>query len=204
MFLSKEKMMKKLLILMLVLGLTSVANAALVGVELSVNGVTDGPDNTTYITIAPCDTIVIDVFGPADTGWFGVVAIMGSFPNVTGGEWGDELGPPYDPLCSSYYYEAAGYPKVLPGAGDILAMTRRIEYDDWGYGYELSAASATSVPGGKQFEYLYHCCLPDEVVTIQLWDAYDWALADTIVVTQPEPMTIMLLGLGGLLLRRRK
>jgi hypothetical protein len=92
-----------------------------------------------------------------------------------------------------------------PEAGDDAAFARRYEYADWGYGYELNAAAFVGQPtGGKQFELLYHCCLLDEVVTIQIFDTVEWAVADTIIVTQPEPMTVMLLGLGGVLLRRRK
>ena len=44
-------MMKKLLVLALVLGLTSVSNAALTGIQLSVDGQTDEPGNVTDITI---------------------------------------------------------------------------------------------------------------------------------------------------------
>ena len=208
--------MKKFLILMLVLGLTSMANAVTItvdgNVELSVGGVTDGVMNTTLVDLLVCETLVIDVHGPADGDYSGIVVIMGDpdpHPTTVGGEWGDELGPPYEPMCSSYYYEVEGYPIVYAAAGDHtgetpLAYAQRYEYDDWGWGYEITAASATSVPGGKQFEFLFHCCL-EEDVTIQLYDYWSWNLADTIVVHQiPEPATIALLGLGSMFLMRRR
>jgi len=204
-------MMKKLLILMLVLGLTSMANGILINVngnvQLSVDGATNGFEDTMETTVVVSTELVIDVTGPYDGDYAAVVCIMADpIPQPTGaaGEWGDDLGPTYS---TGYYYVKSGYPIVYAAAGDVgLAFARRYEYDDWGWGYELSAASATHTPGGKQFEMIFHC-VAEVDVTIQLWDSTVWPLtaADTIVVHQiPEPATMLLLSLGGLLLRRRK
>jgi hypothetical protein len=200
-------MMKKLLVLVLVLGLTSVSHAALSGIELSFNGQTDGAGNITETEVMICDEIVIDVHGPAGLDWLGYVIIEGAFPGA-GGEWGDDIGP-WDPMCSGYYYENQAYPIILSGAGDIAKATRYTEVG-WGFGYELIAAQSEGPnPGGVQFELIYHCCGPEtEWVTISLWDdAQGYTTPqDTILIHQtPEPMTVALLGLGGLfLLRRRK
>jgi hypothetical protein len=203
----KEKMMKNLLVLILVLGVTTVATAGL-GLELSVNGVYDGTGNVTAVELPVCQTLVIDVAAPAGLDWGGYIAIMGAYPGA-GGEWGDKLSPVL-PLCSGYYYEDQAYPiihtEVGGGAGD-LSNANRYEYEGWGFGYELGDnQSLGQNPGGTAFEFLYHCCGPQsEYVTINLFDASGEAVEDTIIVHQiPEPMTIALLGLGGLLLRRRK
>lgn len=197
--------MKKLLVLALVLGLTSSASASLEGVELSFGGVTDGAGTVYETEMYICEEVVIDVLGPADLDWMGYVVIAGEWPGA-GGEWGDDIGP-WDPMCSGYYYETEGYPIVYDAAGDVgLAQAVRFEMGGFGFGYNLTAASATSVPGGLQFELLYHCCGPEtEWVTINLLDEMG-GIKDSILIHQtPEPMTIALLGLGGLfLLRRRK
>jgi len=54
--------MKKLLALMLVLSVASVANAALL---ISVGGVVDPPD--TSINLMPSDTVTIDIWGDGQT-----------------------------------------------------------------------------------------------------------------------------------------
>lgn len=208
--------MKKLLVLALVLGLASAANA----MELSIGGQTDGPGNVTTKELYICQEIIIDVYGDADVDYLGYIIINSAVigpGSGAGGEWGDDLGPPWgnpevpEEQCWEYYYQHDGYPIVYEGAGDVgtLALAARYEEDDWGFGYEIQANSATSVPGGLQFEFLYHCCGPEsEYVTITLWEAPNYTTpADTIVIHQyiPEPMTVALLGLGGLfLLRRRK
>ena len=199
--------MKKLLVLALVLGLTSVANAEPIeGLELSFGGATDGAGTVMEVSLPICEEIVIDVYGPADLDWLGYVVINGPIGGGAGGEWGDDLGE-VDPMCSGYYYLAEGYPIQYAAAGDVgLADITRFEMEGFGFGYNVTAASSTSVPGGLQFDLLYHCCGPEsEYVTINLLDATGGVM-DTIVVHQyiPEPMTVALLGLGGLFLLRRR
>ena len=202
--------MKKLLVLALVFSLASVANGALTGVELSVGGEIDGPGNVTEVGDMPiCTYLEIDVHGPAGYNWTGDIFIMGGWPGA-GGEWGDNIGP-WDPECSGYYYENQAYPIITANAG-ADPRVYRAEYAGFGFGYEFDALTfnpeGPQPVGGKQFDFIYHCCGPDtEWVTIELWDASDMSgPQDSILIHQiPEPATIALLGLGGLaLLRRRK
>jgi hypothetical protein len=201
-------MMKKLLVLALVLGLTSSASAALSGIQLSVDGVTNGAGTIQEVTTSISIETVIDVHGPFGYDWLGYIIIEGDPP--AGGEWGDDDATGADIL--NQYYTNQAYPIMHPGAGDedLSGYQRYIEAD-WGWGYELSANSATNVPGGLQFEFIFHCLGPEsEYMIITLWDDAQGYVTpqDTIVLHTgiiPEPMTITLLGLGGLfLLRRRK
>jgi hypothetical protein len=204
-------MMKKLLILMLVLGLATAANATLTGIYLSVNGNTITPGSTTGVTMNVCTTMDVDVGGPANYNWLGYAVIMGP-PGSAGGEWGDNGNVNPNGYPNAGYYINANYPIV--NAGGLGYAHRYVEWngsdDDWGFGYELSAAwpPPTHAPGGTEFDLAYHCSGTGDVL-IQLFDSnvgYDPASAqDTIIVHQiPEPITLTLLGLGGLLLRRRK
>jgi len=53
----------------------------------------------------------------------------------------------------------------------------------------------------------FHCNSAVDGTIYLVGLSYDWELTtvyDSVVIHQPEPMTVALLGLGGLLLRRRK
>jgi hypothetical protein len=72
-------------------------------------------------------------------------------------------------------------------------------------------ATSGSAPAGIYFDdILFHCeAQGDVVVKLYTVDPYFIAatLVDSVIIHQvpiPEPMTVALLGLGGLFLRRRK
>jgi hypothetical protein len=205
--LRRKDTIKKLIILILVLGMAPWANAAF-EFELSVDDLTDGPYNVTEISLEICEELVIGVHGPAGVGGYHYLILEGDFPGA-GGEWGDDLGPPYMPLNSGYYYEKSGYPKTLLDAAGNIAAASRYEEVGWGFGYEMVTADTEgpdNIIGGKEFEFMFHCAGLVGDVTITLWDDNFYGELDTIVIHQvPEPATIVLLALGGLaLLRRRK
>ena len=166
--------MKKLLILMLVLGLASTANAAVV---LSLNGNTD----IDSIEINISDTVVVDIY------------------NTDGGD--------YDTYLDIYYTSEGAYSlsgaTLTANAGD-MSVIKGLEYlagDDCEEYWVVLAQSEGSSTPGSQFEVDIHC---EKALTVYL-ELWAPTLVDTATIYQvPEPMTIALLGLGGLFLRRRR
>ena len=97
---------------------------------------------------------------------------------------------------------------ILDAAGDIGAASAYTEAG-WGTGFELSASmSPTGVPAvaaGSQFGFDYVGAVGD-IATISLFTDPEYITpADSVNVTVvPEPMTVVLLSLGALFLRRRR
>ena len=179
--------MKKLLVLMLVLCMASMASAAL---QISVNGDPEPVDS--QITIAPSEELVLDIHGvlaePAYENWMIVVAaaegsINGGVP-VAGG------------LSAIFPYYYTNY--FLGYAGLDVAGSSAVS----GVAADLGALDGLLVDG-----LMFHCeALGDALVTLYTsQDTVDWVAVDSVIIHQiPEPMTMALLGLGGLFLRRRK
>ena len=166
-------MMKKILVLFLVLGMASAANAMLIKVD-------DQEGDSFEVNIKSTITVVSE----DASSWLGYLIIeeggAGSLENVV----------------------------ILDAAGDIGAASAYSEAG-WGTGYELSASmSPTGVPAtaaGSQFSFDYVGSVGD-IATISLFTdpEYTTPAASVNVTVVPEPMTIVLLGLGALFLRRRR
>jgi hypothetical protein len=163
--------MKKLLILALVFGMTSLASAA---ISL------DGPTS-----INEGDTVSIGI------------------NNLDGGDY---LAYMNISLISQGGF-SLGTPALTGLAGDISGVGVPYEYAG-GHEIEVTLAQSTGTSApGVQFTWDLTCLKAGVAVTIELWDAADFsAPVDVLTIAQvPEPMTIALLGLGGLfMLRRRK
>jgi len=174
--------MKRLLVLLMVLGLAASAQAQL---SLSVNG-SEAPDE---ITLSVSDTIMIDVTSGDLTQWSGYLELV---------DWGN-----WDPVPgwqAPLQGEWVGGMNIYAAAGE-LAVARANEQGYTGTWF-LNAGGLT-IAAGKQFDIEYHCKDATDV-SITLY-ASDWStVIDRMKIVQPEPMTIALLGLGGLFLRRRR
>ncbi len=187
--------MKKLLILMLVASLSALANGQMM-LSISVNGNPEPLDS--YYVLVPSDTLMLDVY--ASPGW------------VTGGPDDKYWAIVTDPHCAT----VSGGVAVIPPAPDMSMILPTADWDEVfpGEGGVFgsiagSPSSPSPAPSGTYFdEILFHCESNNGDTLIQLWTTLDFEtfnLEDVVIIHQiPEPATIALLSLGGLLLRRKQ
>jgi hypothetical protein len=156
---------------------------------ISVDGVVDPPDSS--VNILPSDIVIIDIWsdgqtkagpkfltieGPGTLDWSGAIRNY---------EVNDDPPGPYQ--------------DSIPGdPGVFVALGPRLLID-----LALPTPGAT-VPEGTVIDLIEMHCDGLEDVILTLWDTDETTILDTQVIHQPEPMTIALLGLGGLFLVRRK
>lgn len=165
--------MRKMLVLILVLGLASAANAMLITVD-DQEGESFEVDLTTTITVVSEDA----------SSWLGYIIVeeggAGSLENAV----------------------------ILNAAGDLGAAAAYTEAG-WGTGFELSASMGPTadpaIAAGSQFSFDYVGAVGDTAtISLFLDPEYTTPVASVTVTVVPEPMTVILLSLGGLFLRRRR
>jgi hypothetical protein len=201
-------MMKKLFVLMLVLGLATVVNAV-PGYSLKI-AITSGPG------VAPAQGDYYDAVDsevtllPSQTLWIGIYnGIQGTQEN--GGQQGAFLlgikRPPanatWTGLWTKYVPPLVGTPGtpdndylgVLDFEGSIGLL------DTWDI--VLTNGNPAEFQGVGVLDAKELLCQTSNPAIVMLLDS-DGGIIDTITINIPEPMTISLLGIGGLLLRRRK
>jgi len=157
--------MKKLLVLVLVLGMVSVGSAAVI-------------DTITVTYAGDTFTVTSSAVQEVDLG-------LGNDPIDGGHSW-------YSDAVVLTAAGGLGYATVYPG-----------DYD--GIDFGTLSGGGFAVGAGDWITFTYTG--PRELNGNVIFDFYDYAVGydpiGTITAT-PEPMTIALLGLGGLFLRRRK
>jgi hypothetical protein len=187
--------MKKLLVLALVLSMATMASAALT-LQLSVNGDKEPLDSMIVVTEVPSGILTLDIWTTAmiapgiGEGYFAVLAqtqgasIMGGYTNFPGD--------------MAIYDDAAGSGLLVP------------EGMNGPFGAIGLAVSASIAAGSTLFDgIIFHCEGMGDVI-VSLFEINGdtgeiIAPLDSVVIHQiPEPLTLGLLGLGGLFLRRRK
>jgi hypothetical protein len=166
--------MKKFLFLLLVVGMASAANAAVVGLSVDGVNVSDGTEG-----IGSAQTITLYVVSDTDNyPWLMEVSVLQADATL-------------------------GTPTPTANAGGLAGV---IDYSGGGlWDYELTTAGAPgSVKAGQQW-YMNLTSIGDlgDVFTVNL-GPYGEAPVHSIDFFVPEPVTLALLGLGGLFVLRRR
>jgi hypothetical protein len=188
--------MKKLLILMLVLGLATAASATITAIAPVVTR------NVSWDIVGPAGseqligTNALGVTGnPANPG-YGV-----GYGNSGGGAQFVMGIAPAGPFPTTYPGSVLGVP---PNAGNLASVADGALIFPWP-GFDVSEGDlmgAGTFPGNWYAFNIVGAINGDWI------DIYDYGVSYTVpagtLLLIPEPMTIALLGLGGLFLRRRK
>lgn len=185
--------MKKLLILTLVFGMASLANADPTTLQISVGGDPEPVDS--QIWLLPSEEIVLDIwttdeiYSEGGLEGFWAIGVDTTYGTLSGG-------------VSVYPDEPV---TIFPGAASYLPPGE----DGLFGGISTYLPQGSGLTGTIYDGIIFHCeALGDAVVNLYSLDFsatpyYD--LIDSVVIHQiPEPMTVLLLGFGGLFLRRRR
>ena len=184
--------MKKMLTLVLILAVASFASAAM-NLQISVGGNT----GTTETTVSPSTNITLgitnlgDYVQPDDFAGFGIIVFSGP-GTISGGVV--MAAAPSATMIDSDPCNQAELASMFGGPGI--------------YGSIASWTTGTFAGGTYIDQLNFHCDGPSPVLVQLIWmdqNFENYTVVDSLIVHQvPEPATIALLCLGGLLLRKKK
>jgi hypothetical protein len=170
--------MKKLLVVLMVLSMATLANAGLV--------ISGAP-----ATMGPSDIVILSVVSDGLTSTADTFLLMDDSPQ---GAAAIDLSSATNAVNSNINGDTVVYAMGDPMNGVFMDMS-------------IPAYPIPNLPAGTVIDQLvltYDSVVGVGAVTLTLVGADTSTLFDTVVINQiPEPMTMCLLGLGGLFLRRR-
>jgi hypothetical protein len=188
-------MMKKLLVLALVLSMATMASAAL---QISVGGTQTATEVT--ITDVPSGTLSLGIWTDSPIavldGFNGLLVAtqLGSIDYLSGSVVKVDSGTSFE-RNGNAHYALGDSSALLPASEEGLGF--------YAFMFDNAATANQDILGSIAF----HCEGAGDV-TLKLYTVNDdytaITLVDSVIIHQvPEPMTMTLLGLGGLFLRRR-
>ena len=178
--------MKKFLVLTLVLGMASLANAGLV---ITSDGTTE---------LLEGESMTIGIASDADMTAFEshtwALVVNSEAASLSGG-----VPLAIDSLVNTIVGDVETNPTILNPDGTVGL---------WG-GTLWTSMTGNLAPGDLYVEFMLTCNLAGTDAVVQLYEILEQTpfgepLATLRIAQIPEPMTLALLGLGGLFLRRRK